>query len=137
MQLYSNGSELGGKLNCLLGHWMAQVRAVFQISSMVTQQIFHASDAPPTHLAYVQWFSPLSMVPDVNSGMYKITKSFKGGYWCADIVPISSFLCSVHLLPQFGPVMPQHWDTFSVLDHCHTFFVNLFSNGYNYLLFAQ
>jgi hypothetical protein len=136
VQLYSNGSELGGKLNCLLGHQVAQVCAVFQISSRVTQEIFHASNAPSMHLAYIQWFSLLLMVPDVNSGMYKITKSFKGGYRCADIVPISSFICSVHLLPQFGPVMPQHWDAFSVLDHCHTFFVNPFSDGYNYLLFA-
>ena len=61
MQLYSNGSELGGKLNCLLGHQVAQVRAVFQISSQVTQEIFHSSGAPPTHLAYVQWFSPVKV----------------------------------------------------------------------------
>ena len=58
---------------------MAQVCVVFQVSSSVAKNIFRASDAPPTHLAYVQWFSPLSAVPDVNNGMYKITRLFKAG----------------------------------------------------------
>jgi len=103
----------------------------------MAKNIFRASDAPPTHLTYVQWFSPLSAVPNVNNGMYKITRLFKVGCQCVAVIPVKLILCSIHLLPQFGPVIPQHWDTFSVLDHCHTFFVNLFSDRHNYLLFAQ
>ena len=127
------------KLIRLLGNRIAQVRVVFQISSRAAQDIFCSPDAPPTHLAYVQWFSPLSAVPDVNSGMYKITKLFKAGSRCVAVIPVELILCSVHLFPQSGPVTstPQHWDTFSVLDDCHAFFINPFSDGHNYFLFAQ
>jgi len=58
------------------------------------------------------------------------------------VTPVELIPCSVHSFAQFGLVTPQasapqHWDTFSVLDHCHTFFVNPFSDRHNYLLFAQ
>ncbi len=49
------------------------------------------------------------------------------GSRCGAIIPIELILCSVHLFP----VTPQHWDTFSVLDHCHTFFTNPFSHRHN------
>ena len=125
------------KLIRLLGHRIAQVRAIFQVLSREAQDIFHSSGAPPTHLAYVQWFSLLSAVPDVNSGMYKITKLFKVGSRCVAVIPVELILYSVHLFPQFGPVTPQNWDSFSVLDDCHAFFINPFSDRHNYFLFAR
>src|SRR5216684_2807484 len=62
--------------NCNLGHWIAQVRVVFEIPSQAVRehQIFHSSMALPTHLAYIEWFSPLSASPNVNNKMYKVTK---------------------------------------------------------------
>ncbi len=52
----------------------------------------------------------------------------------ATVIPVESILGSVHLLPQFGPIMP-HWNSFSALDQCNTFYVNPFSDRHNYLIF--
>ena len=36
-------------------------------------------------------------------------------------------MCSVHLLPCFGPTAPHDWKLFLVLDQCNTFYVNPFT----------
>jgi hypothetical protein len=100
------------------------------------QDVFHSSEALPTHLAYVEWFSPLSALPDVNNHMYKVARLHKDGRRCGAVIPVNSILCSVHLFPQFGQVTTQQWDSFSVLELCHTFFINPFSDRHNYFLFA-
>jgi len=94
------------------------------------------------HLAYVEWFSPLPASPDINNLMYKVTKLVhknRDSRRNVAIIPVESILCSVHLIPQFGPITPQDsdWDTFSVLEGCNTFFVNPFSDRYNYLTFCR
>jgi len=126
--------------NCNLGHRIAQVRVVFEIPSRAVRehQIFHSSMALPTHLAYVEWFSPLSASPDVNNKMYKVTKLVHKDRNCfrnVAIIPVDSILCSIHLFPQFRSDTPRHWDTFSVLEQCDTFFINPFNDRYNYLMY--
>src|SRR5216684_3878632 len=66
--------------NCNLGHRIAQVRVVFEIPSRAVRehQIFHSSMALPTHLAYIEWFSPLSASPSVAAA--KIDVFAKNGY---------------------------------------------------------
>ena len=103
---------------------------------MTNHQLFHSSVTPPSHLAYVEWFSPLSAMCDANHLMYKVTRSTRNGFQSGAIVPVDSILCSVHLLPQFGPIVPQNWNTFSVLEQCDTFFVNPFVDRYNYMIFG-
>ncbi|KAN0118039.1 hypothetical protein V8E52_005626, partial [Russula decolorans] len=58
------------------------------------------------------------------------------GRRCAAIIPVESIICSVHLFPRFGPQCPRDWDSFSVLEQCNTFYVNPFSDRYNYLIFS-
>jgi hypothetical protein len=58
------------------------------------------------------------------------------GSRCVAVIPVELVLCIVHLFPQLGPVTPQHWDSFKsfwVLDGCHAFFINPFSDRHNYL----
>ncbi|KAI9454588.1 hypothetical protein BJY52DRAFT_1205245 [Lactarius psammicola] len=122
------------------GNRIAQVRVVFQIPSKVICDVFlnnvtYQHNAP-THLAYVEWFSPLSPTPDINHLMYKVSRSMHGGRRRATVIPIDSIIGSVHLIPRFGPVVPQGWNSFSVLEQCNTFYVNSFSNRDNYLRFA-
>ncbi|KAH9030534.1 hypothetical protein EDB85DRAFT_2074297 [Lactarius pseudohatsudake] len=115
------------------GNRIAQVRVVFQIPTKVVHDIFF-HDAP-THLAYVEWFSPLSPTPDVNHLMYKVSRLMDGGRRSAAVIPVGSIIGSVHLIPRFGPVTPD-WNSFSVLEQCSIFYVNSFSDQDNYLRFG-
>ncbi|KAF8265448.1 hypothetical protein EI94DRAFT_1858251 [Lactarius quietus] len=115
------------------GHRIAQLRVVFQLSKKIVDDIFPGTTAP-IHLAYAEWFSPLSTSRDPNHKLYKVTRSMLGGKRCATVIPVESILGSVHLLPRFGPT-PPHWSSFSALEQCNTFYVNPFSDRQNYLRF--
>jgi hypothetical protein len=121
--------------NWYSGHRVAQVRVVFTIPSRAIQKVSPSLDTtPPTHLAYVEWFSPLSATPDPKHLMYRVSRSMQNGRRCAGIIRVDSILCSVHLIPRFGPVTPRDWTSFTVLDQCHTFYLNPFTDSYSYLM---
>ncbi|KAF8483959.1 hypothetical protein DFH94DRAFT_626321 [Russula ochroleuca] len=92
---------------------------------------------PPTYLAYVEWFSPLPSAPDPKHLMYRVTRSTQNGHRCASVVRVDQVLCSVHLIPRFGPVTLQEWSSFTVLDQCQTFYVNLFTDRNSYLTLCR
>ncbi|KAH9161635.1 hypothetical protein EDB89DRAFT_2116804 [Lactarius sanguifluus] len=106
---------------------------VFQIPSKVVHNVFF-NDAP-THLAYIEWFSPLSPTPDINHLMYKVSRLTHRGRRRAAVIPVGSIIGSVHLIPRFGEATPD-WNSFSVLEQCSTFYVNSFSDQDNYLRFG-
>ena len=90
------------------------------------------------YLAYVEWFSPLSASPDVNNRMYKVTRLVHKNHdsrRSVAIVPVESIVCSVHLFPHSRSVTSHRHKTFSVLEECDAFYVNPFSDRYNYLIF--
>jgi len=121
-------------INLHVGHRIAQVRIVFQIPQHYIKEVFPSTDTmPPAHLAYVEWFTPLPAVPEPKHLMYKVSRMISQRSWCTDIIPIESILHSVHLIPQFGPVMPQEWGSFTVLEQCHTFYINPFTDVRSYL----
>ena len=60
----------------------------------------------------------------------------QGGYRHATIIPLDAILCSVHLIPHFGPGTPPEWNCFTVLEKCNSFFVNPFTDVRNYLTFG-
>jgi hypothetical protein len=110
---------------------------VFKIPNNKIDDVFPSPDArPSTHLAYVEWFSPIPAKPDPNHLMYKVSRSIQGGQQNASIIPVNSIAHSVHLLPQFGPVTPCEWNTFMVLDKCQTFYINPFTDIDSYMVFA-
>ncbi|KAH9016036.1 hypothetical protein EDB85DRAFT_1875359 [Lactarius pseudohatsudake] len=115
------------------GPRIAQVRVVFQLPRKVIHQVFLSSDiALPTHLAYVEWFSPIPTTPDSND-LYRVSRLTQNGRHLASIIPIDSLFSSVHLLPRFGPETSE-WNTFSVLELCRSFYINPFSNRDVFLL---
>ncbi|KAG2032668.1 hypothetical protein BDR03DRAFT_809380, partial [Suillus americanus] len=65
-------------------------------------------------LAYIEWFKPFPSTPDSRHGMYKINCLVRSGERVASIIPISNTVCSVHLIPKFGPVVPHHWTSNNV-----------------------
>jgi len=123
--------------NWYTGHWIAQVRVVFHIPSSIVHDMSPTLDTlPPTHLAYVEWFSPLTAAPDPKHQMYRVSRQMRNGCWSVSIIPVDRILHSVHLIPRFGPVTPQEWNSFTVLDQCHTFYVNPFCDVHSYLTFV-
>ncbi|KAI9435278.1 hypothetical protein H4582DRAFT_2112374 [Lactarius indigo] len=106
------------------GYCVGRIRVVFSIPQKYLSRLFDPRVSVPLHLAYVQWYSPLTVL-DPNNGMFKIRpqKDLEGN-WICSIVPVGNIRRSVHLLPKFGPVVPAEWTSSSVLDHCDTFFVN-------------
>jgi hypothetical protein len=49
---------------------------------------------------------------------------------------VDSILGSVHLIPCFGCVVPPEWNSFTVLEKCDTFYVNVFNDVDTYLKFV-
>ncbi|KAF8268600.1 hypothetical protein EI94DRAFT_1771512 [Lactarius quietus] len=130
------GQIVPGRFDTILvhGHRIAQLRVVFQLPTKVIDNIFPGQSAP-IHLAYMEWFMPLSTTQDPNYQLHRVTRLMHGGRWHAMVISVESILRSVHLFPRFGPTTPPHWSSFSVLEQCTTFYVNLFSDRQSHLRF--
>ncbi|KAH9019477.1 hypothetical protein EDB85DRAFT_1873073 [Lactarius pseudohatsudake] len=118
------------------GQKIAQVRVVFQLPERSIPDLFPSlTTVLPTHLAYVEWFSPIPATPDANSSLYRVSRLTRNGRRDASIIPVASIFSSVHLFPRFGQ-QTREWNTFSVLELCHSFYINPFSDRDMYLVFS-
>ena len=123
--------------NWYAGHRIAQVHVVFHIPSRIIHDVSPSLDtSSPTYLAYVEWFSPLTAAPDPKHQLYRVSRQMCDGCRSASIIPVDMILYSIHLIPQFEPVMPKEWNSFMILDQCQIFYVNPFCNIHSYLAFA-
>ena len=122
--------------NCFVGRRVAQVRIIFQLPKKAIPHVLDRDTAEtvPTHLAYVEWFSPIPTTPDTNHQMYRVTRLVHNGRRQASIIPVHSILSSIHLFPRFGSYTPQ-WSIHSVMELCHSFYINPFSDRDTFLLF--
>src|ERR1700760_725561 len=114
---------------------VAQVRVVFSISKTSQRHLFEDQPGPPEHLAYVEWFTPFRAEPDSNSKMYKVAHSLNGTSRLASVIPVSAIGQSIHLIPLPGCSIPREWSSNTILDHCHNFLVNSFTDRRTYILF--
>ncbi|KAL1687786.1 hypothetical protein GGG16DRAFT_61384 [Schizophyllum commune] len=115
------------------GYRVARVRAIFSIPPAAAQATFHDGASIPRHFAYVDWYTPFARRPDSTHLMYKVSPVFaRGGGVEASILPLANIRRSVHLLPKFGRVAPQHWTSSRVLDQCTNFYVNTFTDKHLY-----
>ncbi|KAM6490342.1 hypothetical protein JOM56_014319 [Amanita muscaria] len=115
---------------------VAQVRVLFNISQAARKYLECGRLLPP-YFAYVEWFTCFRQDPELNTGMFKVSRSFIGTSRLSEIIPISHISQSVHLFPIHGPVIPREWSSSTVLENCNTFFVNPFTDRRTYLLFSQ
>jgi len=68
--------------------------------------------------------------------MYRVSRLAVNGHRSASIIRVETIIRSVHLIPQFGPVMPQEWNSFTVLELCNSFYINPFADVHSYLTFT-
>lgn len=105
------------------GQRVGQVRVIFTLPSKNENE----------HLAYIEWFTKFSE-PDRNHGMLKLNRELDGEARVVSIEAVSSIRRSVHLLPKFGPKVPEHWTSANVLEKCPVFYLNPFSDRNMYYI---
>jgi hypothetical protein len=79
-------------------------------------------------------------MPDRDHGMYRISRAFSGERRRASIISVDDIVSSVHLFPRVvpnsSPPASEDWNSFSVLELSHSFYINPFSDRDNFLLFS-
>jgi hypothetical protein len=123
-------------INKYIGPRIAQVQVFFQIPNVALSEVFPLETTVLTHLAYVKWFSLLSTTPDPQHRMQRVSRLTQRGCQCIGVIPTDAIFRSIHLIPQFGHVVPQEWNSFTVLEQCKTFYVNPFNDIDTYLNLA-
>jgi hypothetical protein len=121
---------------CWLGFRVAQVRLIFTLPQNIIKDL-PPDVKPPTHLAYIELFQPLTPAPDPNHGMYKVSRSLNAaGERMALIIPVEEIHRSVHLYPKFGTVTPRNWTSSNVLEQCTQFYTNPWTDRHAYIMFS-
>ncbi|KAJ6533473.1 hypothetical protein B0H19DRAFT_1213945 [Mycena capillaripes] len=135
------GRQIGGRFDTVLvndgtgthtgvaGYRVGRVRVVFKLSRKTSDYLFPGL-RPPGHLAYVEWFSAFPRWPEPNHLMYKISRLEDR---VASIIPVENIRRSIHLFPQFGPVVPREWTSQNVLDKATKFYVSPWSDRHAYI----
>lgn len=120
-------------MGCLTGFRICRVCVIFTIPPEARPIMIKKDVIIPEHLAYVEWYTPFTAVPEANHLMFKVVPATAGsGDYLSSIIPVANICRSIHLFPKFGPVAPQEWTSSSVLDHCKTFYVNSFTDKHLY-----
>jgi hypothetical protein len=113
----------------LVDYRVGRIRAIFQLREREVKHLDIPKDKPlPSHLAYVEWFTPFPDTSEPHHRQYKLSYSRVAGGTLASVVDVSSIVSSIHLLPRFGRICERKWTSSNVLDKCTTFYVNSFGN---------
>jgi len=116
----------------LIGLGVGQIQCIFTLPSTAIG-LWFPGGFPHQHLAYVEWFTPLSRAPvDRNTKLFKISRLVTQGERRVSIIPVSLIRSSVHLFPKFGPQVPTSWSSSTVLEYVTSFYVNALSDRFLY-----
>jgi len=121
---------------CQLGVRIGRVRIIFRLPTKLSigaQRNISAPEIWPTeHLAYIEWYQPLSGNPNQIHGMYTVRKTAGGQPQCS-IVSLRSIRQSCMLIPQFSDNWKSlQWTTDNILDNADNFILNNFQSPYSY-----
>lgn len=117
----------------LSGYQVVQIRLIFSLSKTALERVFPPHVECPSHLAYVEWFTPFKSSPENHHLMYKVSRDVRGGRRVASIVDVQDIRRSVLLCPKFGPVVPPGWTSENVLERCPNFFVNSHTDRHTFI----
>ncbi|KAH7877289.1 uncharacterized protein C8R40DRAFT_1040909 [Lentinula edodes] len=112
---------------------VGHVRVIFALPQKTLYKLFPPNITPPTHLAYVEWFSKFPRHTDSRMGMYRLKKQMgRDGVISASVVPVKMIQSSIHLYPKWGGSVLPEWTSKNILDRCEHFFVNPFRDTHTY-----
>lgn len=114
------------------GYRIVQVRLLFQLPTRLQLLREHIDD-PLAHLAYVEYFTPFETEYEPGSKFYKVLKSYVQHKRKTAVIPVTSIFRSCHLIPQWGSSVDRTWTSNNVLEKCHSFYLNSFSDHFMYL----
>ncbi|KAI0048603.1 hypothetical protein FA95DRAFT_1490591 [Auriscalpium vulgare] len=119
----------------VLGYRVAQVRVVFSLAAKARAAAFPANYGGPTHLAYIEWFTPFSAAAEPDHLMYKVSRAYRAGARrrAFAVIPVEDIRRSVHLFPVFGKIAPREWTSGNVLELCEKFYVSSFLDRHTYI----
>jgi hypothetical protein len=108
------------------------------VFSLPSHGIQHTQAEPvlPIHLAYVEWFKPLSGQAEPHHQLYKVRRSLKDGQRMASIIPVSNISRSAHLVPQFDQHVAEEWKSWNVLELSPSFYLNSCSDRHAYVVMS-
>ncbi|KAG1879758.1 hypothetical protein F4604DRAFT_1879992 [Suillus subluteus] len=102
---------------------VGQVCAIFVLPPASIPILFPPTFRVPTHLAYIEWFTPFPPAPDRNHEQV------------ASIVSVANIVSSTHLILRFGAIAPWEWTSNTVLEDCETFWLNLYLDRHTFARF--
>lgn len=106
---------------------------MFSLPSDKIDTLFPPNVPPPKHLAYVEWFTKFSQLPEASSGLYRVKKDMVDGTSVASIVSLDAIKHSIHLYPKWGGAVPQAWTSETVLDLALSFLCNTLKDNHSYI----
>lgn len=107
---------------------------MFSLPSDKLDTLFPPNVPPPKHLAYVEWFTKFSRVPEISSGLYRVKKEIiADGMSATSIVSLDAITRSVHLYPKWGGTVPQAWTSETILDLAPSFLCNTLKDNHSYI----
>lgn len=84
----------------------------------------HLGGMDGQRLAYIHWYRPFH-AQEQHSGYHILAPSTRNHHPHAMIVPVTSILCSCHLIPNYGlPPLNSSWTADSILDEPIDFLFN-------------
>ena len=117
-------------------HRVCQVRAVFSIGAIAARQLFGMTQ-PPTHLAYVEWFTPFRPHREPHHGLFKISRSLCGNSRLGSVVVATKIKQSIHLFPCVGPTISRPVHSSMIIDNYDHFLVNPYTDRRTFLFFSE
>ncbi|THV01199.1 hypothetical protein K435DRAFT_655869 [Dendrothele bispora CBS 962.96] len=124
--------KVRGNINDGANMRISHVRVIFSFGNTSLDLLFPPNINPPSHLAYVEWFTKLTATPDPYSGLHRVKRQMSSGLPAASIIPVEKIRRSAHLLPKWGGAVPSEWRSETVLDLCDTFWLNPFKDNHSY-----
>ncbi|THU88810.1 hypothetical protein K435DRAFT_916207 [Dendrothele bispora CBS 962.96] len=125
--------DTGRDTNLVKDTRIGRIRVIFSIPNDTHDKLFPPNIPPPTHLAYVEWFTKFPGNPERFSDLYRVKRQITSeGENAVAVVPAEWIMRSVHLFPKWDGAVSSEWTSETVLDLSPSFLLNTFKDSHSY-----